>query len=159
MSPTTQLARVTSLQSVRCVEEVTCSLQPLCSRCLGCAWSGLPTNCTYTSHVLEMWEVKKKMCKKCCKLFWDTTRLKFKRSRVFCMLQWERIATWLWFILSLWSCSVPVRQTFSLAARHPIQISVRSCKMIITSSDQLRNIIHLPLSYSEVCVTFTWVTL
>jgi hypothetical protein len=58
-SPTTQPDRVTSLQSVRCVEEVTCSLQPLCSRCLGCAWSGLPTNYAYTSHVLEMWEVKK----------------------------------------------------------------------------------------------------
>jgi len=100
----------------------------------------------------------KKMFKKCCKLFWDTTRLKFKWRRVFYVLRWERMATWLWFILSLWSCSLSVRPTFSLATRHPVHISVRSCKLITTSSDLLCNIIDLPLGYSEDCVTFTWLT-
>ena len=91
----------------------------------------------------------KKKCKKCCKLFWDTTRLKFKWRCVFCLLRWDRMAARIWFILSLWSCCLPVSPSFSPASRHSVHTSVRSCELITTSSDLLCNIIELPLSYGD----------
>jgi hypothetical protein len=150
--PTTQLVRVSTHQSVRCVEEVTCSLQPLCSRCLGCAWSGLPTNCAYTSHVLGNVRCKKKCAKNVAS--YSETRHDWNLNEEASLRVTVRAYSNMTMVYSLIMELLCAHQTNHQPSNPSVHISFRSCKLI-TSSYQLCNIIVPPHTYSKGCVTFS----